>query len=116
MDYIRFVDLENKKVYDLGKRSEAKYYLPFLAHQFQGRPVVLYGDETHCYLEDKYETEEYREYKECLLSCKDFGINNLNNNEMSMADFNKIFEEIGGKVVDNLEYHVQRKHKLATEL
>lgn len=26
MDYIKFVDINNKKIYDIGKRSSAKYY------------------------------------------------------------------------------------------
>lgn len=43
MDYISFVDIENKKIYDIGKRSSAKYYLPFLAYKYHEKPVVVYG-------------------------------------------------------------------------
>ena len=64
MDYISFVDIENKRIYDLGKRCNAKYYLPFMAYSFQGKPVIIFGDETHSFLEKKYEIKEYGIYEE----------------------------------------------------
>ena len=36
LDYISLVDIENKKMYDLGKITEAKYYLPYFADKFNG--------------------------------------------------------------------------------
>ena len=32
MDYIKFVDINNKKIYDIGKRSSAKILLLYLAY------------------------------------------------------------------------------------
>ena len=43
MDYISFVDIENKKVYDIGKKSSAKYYLPYLAYKYQGNQLLSMG-------------------------------------------------------------------------
>ena len=111
-DYISFVDIENKRIYDLGKRSEAKHYLPFMAYKFQGKPIVFFGDETHCYLEDKYETEEYGgEYEDYSLGNEDWNTHLLTDIKMSKAEFNEIFEKIGGKVVTNLEDYIRYKYR-----
>ena len=112
MDYISFVDIENKKIYDIGKRSSAKYYLPFLAYKYQGKPVVVYGDETHGYLEDKYEVKEYGgEYEECLIENENIDGNILDDITMSIKEFQEIFEKIGGKVVTNLEDYIRYKYR-----
>ena len=111
MHYIKFVDIENKKIYDIGKRSSAKYYLPFLAYKYQGKPVVVYGDETHGYLEEKYDTKEYGgEYEEYSLGNENIDSNILDDIEMSIAEFQEIFEKIGGKVITNLEDYIRYKY------
>ena len=112
MDYISFVDIENKKIYDIGKRSSAKYYLPFLAYKYQGKPVVIYGDETHGYLEDKYEVKEYGgEYEECLIENENIDGNILDDITMSIEEFREIFEKIGGKALTNLEDYIRYKYR-----
>ena len=112
MDYISFVDIENKKIYDIGKRYSAKYYLPFLAYKYHGKPVVVYGDETHGYLEEKYDTKEYGgEYEECLLGNENIDSNILDDIEMSIAEFQEIFGKIGGKVTTNLEDYIRYKYR-----
>ena len=47
LEYINLVDIENKRIYNLGKITEAKYYLPYFADKFSGKPTILFGDETH---------------------------------------------------------------------
>ena len=112
MDYISCVDIENKKIYDIGKRSSAKYYLPFLAYKYQGKPVVIYGDETHGYLEEKYAIKEYSgEYEECLIENENIDGNILDDITMSIKEFQEIFEKIGGKVVTNLEDYIRYKYR-----
>ena len=114
MDYISFVDIKNKKIYDIGKRSSAKYYLPFLAYKYQGKPVVIYGDETHGYLEDKYEVKEYGgEYEEYFIENENIDGNILDDITMSIEEFKEIFEKIGGKVVTNLEDYIRYKYRPA---
>lgn len=111
MDYINFVDIESKKIYDLGKASEAKFYLPFLAHKYAGKPVVLYGDETHCYLEDKYLLKAYGgEYEEISFTGEDYDIDALFESEIGDEEFANIFEKIGGKIIRNLEDFVNPKY------
>lgn len=114
MDYIKFVDIENKKIYDISKRSSAKYYLPYLAYKYQGKPVVVYGDETHGYLEDKYMTKEYGgEYEEHFIENENIDGNILDDITMSIEEFREIFEKIGGKVVTNLEDYIRYKYRPA---
>ena len=112
MDYISFVDIKNKRIYDIGKRSSAKYYLPFLAYKYQGKPVVVYGDETHEYLEEKYEVKEYGgEYEEYLIGNENINSNILDDITMSIKEFQEIFDKIGGKVVTNLEDYIRYKYR-----
>ena len=112
MDYINFVDIESKKIYDLGKVNEAKLYLPFLVHKYAGKPVVIFGDETHCYLEDKYLLKAYGgEYEEhSITEEEDYDIDDLFEQEMSDEEFANIFEKIGGKIIRNLEDFVDYKY------
>ena len=109
MDYINFVDINNKKIYDLGKRIEAKCYLPYLANKYADKPIVLFGDETHCYLENTYERREFGgEYEECSMAnenWKDFDISHPDA-EMSLDNFNEVFNKIGGKIISNLQDYV----------
>ena len=110
MDYINLVDVKNKKMYDLGKRSSAKFYLPYAAYIFNGKPIVIFGDETHSFLEDKYELKQYGgEYDECSLENYDADI--LTDIEMSYAEFEEIFEKIGGKEISNLEEYIRYKYR-----
>ena len=82
MDYISLVDIENKKMYDLGKITEAKYYLPYFADKFNGKPIILFGDETHPQLDDEYVLKEYGgEYEECF-------VGNENCNDDILCDIN----------------------------
>lgn len=112
MEYISFVDIENKKIYDIGKRSSAKYYLPFLAYKYKGKPVVVYGDETHEYLEEKYKINKYGgEFEECLIENENIDSNILDDITMSIAEFYEIFDKIGGKVVTNLEDYIRYKYR-----
>ena len=114
MEYISFVDIENKKIYDIGKRSSAKYYLPFLAYKYKGKPVVVYGDETHEYLEEKYKINKYGgEFEECLIENENIDSNILEDITMSIAEFYEIFDKIGGKVVTNLEDYIRYKYRPA---
>ena len=111
MDYINFIDIEAKKIYDLGKANEAKLYIPFLAYKYAGKPVVLYGDETHCYLEDKYLVKGYGgEYEELSITGEYYNIDSLFESEMSDEEFANIFEKIGGKIIRNLEDFVDCKY------
>lgn len=112
MDYISFVDIENKRIYDLGKRCIAKYYLPFMAYKFQGKPVIIFGDETHGFLEEKYEIKKYGGiYEEYHMENEDFDGNILDDIEMSKKEFNEIFEKIGGKIITNLEDYIRYKYR-----
>ena len=111
MDYISLVDIENKRIYNLGKITEAKYYLPYFADKFNGKPIILFGDETHSYLDDKYVLKEYGgEYEECFVgneNCNDDILCDIN---MCRLEFVDIFEKIGGKVITNLNDYIRYKY------
>ena len=83
-----------------------------MAYKFQGKPIILFGDETHCYLEDEYGTKEYGgEYEDYSLENEDWNNHLLSCIEMSKAEFNEIFETIGGKVVTSLEDYIRYKYR-----
>ena len=111
LDYISLVDIENKKMYDLGKITEAKYYLPYFADKFNGKPIILFGDETHPQLDDEYVLKEYGgEYEECFVgneNCNDDILCDIN---MCRLEFVDIFEKIGGKVITNLNDYIRYKY------
>jgi hypothetical protein len=114
-DYINLVDIENNIVYDLGKTCEAKYYLPYLGYKFKNKPILIFGDETHGWLENKYKTIEFDgEYKQGNL--QDFDMNNdiLDNIEMSKEEFYEIFDKIGGEIITNLDDYIKCKYKTHT--
>lgn len=112
MDYISFVDVENKRIYHLGKRCDVKYYLPFMGYKFQGKPVIIFGDETHSFLEGKYVTKKYGGiYEEYKIENEDFDDSILDDVEMSKNEFNEVFEKIGGKMITNLEDYIRYKYK-----
>lgn len=107
MDYISFVDISNKQKFDLGKRNSAKYYLPYLAYKSKDNQVLIFGDETHSFLEDQYAMG----YEECPI--EDENINNeiLRGIEMSKAEFDEIFERIGGKQITGIEDYIRYKYR-----
>lgn len=110
-DYISLVDVNNKRIYDLGKATSAKHLLPYFAHIFLGQPVVVFGDETHGYLEDKYLPTNYGgEYEEANVDYGKIDSNALDEVNMSHKEFSEIFEKIGGKVITNLEDYIRYKY------
>lgn len=109
-DYISLVDIENKTIYDLGKASEAKYYLPYLAFIYQDKPILIYGDETHGWCEDKYEYEEEENYSKKGINSFNMNRDTLDNIIMSRAEFYEIFNQIGGKEITNLNYYIRFKY------
>lgn len=111
LDYISLVDIENKRMYDLGKITEAKYYLPYFADKFYGKPIVIFGDESHPQLEDKYELKKYGgEYEDCSISNEDCNDDILSDIDMCRLEFKEIFENIGGKVITNLNDYIRYKY------
>lgn len=112
MDYINFVDIENKKIYDLGKYFMAKHYLPYFAYKYNNKPIIFYGDETHNYLEDRYNLKQYGgEYEEGLIEHEDYNDEILLNIEMPLCEFNEIFDKIAGKEITNLEDYIRYKYR-----
>lgn len=111
MDYISLVDIENKRMYDLGKITEAKYCLPYFADKFYGKPIVLFGDETHPQLEDKYVLKEYGgEYEDCSINDENYNDDVLSDIDMCRLEFKEIFEKIGGKIITNLNDYIRYKY------
>lgn len=112
MEYFSFVDIENKKVCYIGKIRLTKHYLPYLAYKFHGKPVVIFGDETYPSLEEKYELRGYGgEYDEFFIENEDYDYSILDNIEMSCAEFNEIYNKIGGRVINNIEDYIRYKYK-----
>lgn len=110
-DYISLVDITSKSIYDLGKATSAKHLLPYFAHIFHGQPVVIFGDETHGYLEDEYLSTRYGgEYEEVNVDYGKIDSNALDEVTMSYKEFSEIFEKIGGKVITNLEDYIRYKY------
>lgn len=111
LEYISLVDIENKRIYNLGKITEAKYYLPYFADKFSGKPTILFGDETHSYLDDKYVLKEYGgEYEECFVENENCNDDILFDVNMCKLEFIDIFEKIGGKVITNLNDYIRYKY------
>lgn len=111
MDYISLVDIENKRMYDLGKITEAKYYLPYFADKFNGKPIVIFGDESHPQLEDKYALKKYGgEYEDYSINDENYNDDVLSDIDMSRMEFREIFEKIGGKVITNLNDYIRYKY------
>lgn len=110
-EYYTFVDLQNNDVYDLGKRSEAKYYLPFLAYRFKNKPVLIFGDEACESLCDVYQTKECGgEYNECSVDDLGYKMGILDDIIMSNAEFDEIMGKIEGKEVPNLDEYIRYKY------
>lgn len=111
MNYYRLVDIQNKTLYDLGKASEAKFYLPFFADMYKNKEILLFGDETHGLLDDKYELKEYGgDYDEGSFENLSIDRNLLGDIEMSYNEFYYIFEKIGGEIITNLHSYIRFKY------
>ena len=111
LDYISLVDIENKRMYDLGKITEAKYYLHYFADKFYGKPIVIFGDEAHPQLEDKYELKKYGgEYEEYFVIDENYNDDVLSDIDICRLEFKEIFEKIGGKVITNLNDYIRYKY------
>lgn len=109
-NYFYLVDMQNDRYFYLGKSGTAKYYLPFLAYLFQGKPVIIFGDETQEELYDKYEDlEEFDiEKNDVLPQCNH---NLLSTLTMSKVEFDEIFEKIDGKEIINLEDYIRYRYR-----
>lgn len=108
-DYYYFVDIEKQQIQSLGKKSEAKRYLPFLAYKYQNKPVCIYGDETHCFIEEKYVYD--LKFNEVDTILNDIDITKLKDIEISVEEFYGIIEKIGGKEINNLNDYIRYKYK-----
>ena len=114
-NYFYLVDMQNDRYFYLGKSGTAKYYLPFLAYLFQGKPIIIFGDETNEALYDKYcESEELSleefdiEKNDVLPQCNH---NLLSTLTMSKVEFDEIFEKIDGKEIINLEDYIRYRYR-----
>lgn len=105
-NYIRVADISAKKVYSLGKAHSAASMLPLLLMQLEQTKLVLYGDESHGFLEDKYEVEENFQ-NVTFDSYTDDQVEWVELNKWSFDEFDELFEEYGGIIVTPLEL-VQR--------
>lgn len=111
MNYYKLVDLKNKTIYDLGKASSAKTCLPFFANLYQGQDILIFGDESHSRLDDMYELIEYGgEYKEGDFENLKIDWSELNEIDMCYREFYNLFEEIGGKIISNLNDFIRFKY------
>lgn len=89
-----------EKVYKLGTISSARRTFPLLLNNEGAfETVILYGDETHARLHDKYEYDEnayetvdYDSYPSELSETVD-------QKAYSEAEFRVVFNEFGGKLV-----------------
>ncbi|MEK3955758.1 MULTISPECIES: hypothetical protein [unclassified Psychrobacillus] len=101
---IRVADISAKKVYSLGKARNAANILPLLLSQLslKSTQIVLYGDESHAFLEDKYEDEQNFE-QNMLDSYTDDWVDWAKSNKWSLEEFNELFEVYGGNIVTPLE-------------
>lgn len=108
-NYIRVADISAKKVYSMGKAHSAASTLPLLLKQLSSAKdtkLVLYGDESHGFLDDKYEDSE--EFEQISFdSYADDQVEWVKSNKWSFDEFDELFEEYGGNIVTPLEL-VQR--------
>lgn len=95
-NYYRLAVLSEQKVYNLGKSYGAKDTLPILLSTLdESQDVVLYGDESHAFLEDKYEYNEGFELVSDFAKRKEL----LKNKGMNLQEFYELFEKHGGLVL-----------------
>lgn len=107
-----FVCLQEKEIYYASSCLEARYWMPFFAHIYQGHPVVIFNDLMWESLEDVYRTKSScGEYNECAICYDAFDGKVLDKILMSEAEFDEIFEQIGGKRINNLEDYIRYKYR-----
>lgn len=112
MNYYKIVDLNNKVLFNIGKVYEAKLYLPFFANLYNEKEVILFGDESHENLDDKYKLIEYGgEYKEGSIDDFHIDMEELDEICMSYREFYTIFEKIGGCLTSELNQYIRFKYK-----
>lgn len=98
-EYYRVAIPSQKKVYKLGTLHSAIKTFPLLLEDegaFQ--EFVLYGDETHAFLEDKYEDREGYEKVQYDTIPSDMS-EWVERKSYTTAEFKVVFEEFGGKKV-----------------
>lgn len=98
-EYYKLAVLPDRNSYFLGTKHAAKGALMLLLNETDvEKDVVLYGDETHAFLEERYEgDEEFNRVDFSDVSLDKVAL--LENIELSRAEFEQIFEDYGGKVV-----------------
>jgi len=115
-EYYIIADIDSKKVYNLGSKTSAKYSLPYIAKLTEGNMVCFFGDETHGFLEDKYESGTYEEdygqkwgpkYLSCDVIIDESYREWLDNINISYDTFFSILEHLGGIETNELSQNLQ---------
>lgn len=103
-NYIRVADLTNQKVYLLGTAYSSTHTLPVLLKKLSKNTtsIILYGDESHNFLEDKYEYEKEFERVDFSYVPSD-SIEWIAANLWDLNEFYELFSEYGGRRVNPLE-------------
>lgn len=100
-NYYSLVKLKDKTVYSLGTKNSARQSLPLLLLELDDYcDVVLYGDETHAFLEDKYEYNLSFE-KIIFDSIPSDKIELIKRIELKLEEFDNIFEENSGEIINS---------------
>lgn len=98
-EYYR-VSIPRKKItYYLGTSSAAQQTLPLLVNEvIEDEHFVLWGDETHAWLEDEYNYA--KQYEEVDYSSYSSTLSELvKMTELSEEIFDELFEELGGETI-----------------
>lgn len=95
-EYYRVVIPETKKVFKLGTLHNAIHTFPLLLEKVVlTNSFILYGDETHGFLQDRYEYNDDFEVLEFhIISNRD--IEWTNEFKYTTEKFREIFNELGG--------------------
>lgn len=116
-NYFRIANLDDKVIYDLGKESQAKYYLPFFAKLYDGHSVVIFGDESHESISDEFEIIKYGgEYREGSYEELYIDTTELDDIVMSTREFSQIIEKIGGIIINNINDYLRYHYRLPIKL
>ena len=98
-EYYRVVIPAEQKVYKLGTLHSAMKTFPLLLeNEGAFQEFILYGDETHAFLQDRYEyTEDIElvDYDTIPLEKEEW----LEQKSYTASEFRVVFEEFGGKLV-----------------
>ena len=98
-EYYSIANITNKNIYYLGTKHAAKDTLPLFVRNFDEKDtIILYGDETHSRIHDKYLFEDsFKEidYSTYSVKCVDL----IKAIGMSRDEFTNKFNEIGGVVI-----------------